>query len=172
MSLICSVKFPLHLCSDLKFISPLILISTPLWVSKIYRFSCSPSAIISFYVIGPTHKVSSLNDSTFAVCFATLFSILFIFTACISFLLCKFACFSFLALSAFAVTRHHIWSTILLSSVTSRSSRILTDVHHMPVKGIPQPINGRISKSVQKPAYLTVLPASNDCEKATFSIAA
>lgn len=108
------------------------------------------------------------------MCFAILFSILFIFTlsAFINFLLCKVACFSFLPLSVFGVTHHHVWSTNQISSVNSWSSSVLTDVHHIPVGGIPQSINGRTSKSVKKPAYLTVVSALNDWEKAAFSISA
>lgn len=66
MSLSCSVKFSLHLCSELKFISQLNLISTLLWNSRSH-YSPPIPVQLSPLMIGKAHKVSSPNDSSFAV---------------------------------------------------------------------------------------------------------
>lgn len=169
MSLTCSIKFALHFCLELKFISPLILIYTSLWNSKSNWFPSSPSTIIS-YVIASNSQSFQPEWLYFCSLFCYIIQYPFYLPCSISFLLCKFVCFSFLPLSVSAVTCHHVWSMIHISPVKSRSSRILTDVHHILANDIPQSMNGRSSNSVQKPAYLKVVSALNDL-KAAFSIA-
>lgn len=164
-------KISFTFCLELKFISPLILIYTSLWNSKSNWFPSSPSTIFSFKVIASNSQSFQPEWLYFCSLFCYITQYPFYLPCSISFLLCKFVYFSFLPLSVSAVTCHHVWSMIQISPVKSRSSRILTDVHHIPANDIPQSMNGRNSRSVQKPAYLKVVSALNDL-KAACSIAA